>query len=462
MLFLEYIIFLMSILVYELSLFSAIGLLIGGIDEILVDIIWIFHHLWRKIFIYRYVEPSTTLSFKHTPNPGYLAVFVPAWDEAAVIGAMLSYATTHFRDANYKIFVGCYNNDVETIAAVRAVNNVQIKIVICGHDGPTTKADCLNILWSALKSEEAHGSIRYKAVILHDAEDMVSTDELVIFDRLIEKNALVQLPVIPIIDPHSRWISGHYCDEFAEAHAKTLVVREAIGAAVPAAGVGCAIRCDILNRLALERGGAPFDVGSLTEDYELGLRIHTFGERTIFVRLPRKGEFGIVGTRAHFPATLDAAVRQKTRWVIGIALAGWDRLGWGRGLVEPWMRLRDRRPIIAAFILSSAYIALILTAFLMLIDVLGGPKFQPITGEVAILIKINLLLLIWRMAVKAYFVGQLYGWGEAVYSIPRTVVANVIAIMAARRAVCQYWFILRGRQLKWDKTDHKFPVDHKS
>ena len=77
--------------------------------------------------------------------------------------------------------------------------------------------------------------------MLHDAEDVVHRFELRIFDGLIGRAAVIQLPVLPLPDPHSRWISGHYCDEFAEAHIKELVVREAIGAAIPLAGVGCAI-----------------------------------------------------------------------------------------------------------------------------------------------------------------------------------------------------------------------------
>ncbi|MGJ3628815.1 hypothetical protein AB5I41_21435 [Sphingomonas sp. MMS24-JH45] len=33
-------------------------------------------------------------------------------------------------------------------------------------------------------------------------------------------------------------------------------------------------------------------------------------------------------------------MRQKARWMIGIALAGWDRTGWGgdRRVAEMWMR----------------------------------------------------------------------------------------------------------------------------
>ena len=77
--------------------------------------------------------------------------------------------------------------------------------------------------------------------MLHDAEDVVHRFELRIFDGLIDRAAVIQLPVLPLIDRQSRWIGGHYCDEFAEAHVKELVVREAVGAAIPLAGVGCAI-----------------------------------------------------------------------------------------------------------------------------------------------------------------------------------------------------------------------------
>src|SRR3546814_21190588 len=95
---------------------------------------------------------------------------------------------------------------------------------------------------------------------------------------------MVQLPVLPLIDPRSRWIAGHYLDEFAEAHGKDLVVSEALGASVPSAGVGCAIRRDMMDNIARLHGGKPFDEASVTEDYELGLKLGSHGGRRILVR----------------------------------------------------------------------------------------------------------------------------------------------------------------------------------
>jgi adsorption protein B len=141
-------------------------------------------------------------------------------------------------------------------------------------------------------------------VVLHDAEDLVHPQELKLFSRLIGRAGVIQLPVVPLVDPASPWIGGHYCDEFAESHGKELVVREAVGASIPLAGVGCAIERGALGRLADQEGGRPFAGGSMTEDYEMGLRLGALGERTVFVRLPVvHGQPAVVASRGHSPAT---------------------------------------------------------------------------------------------------------------------------------------------------------------
>lgn len=309
----------------ELILFAGVGFLIGACDEVAIDLIWLTRATWRRLFIYARHARATATSLGPPLHPGPLVIFVAAWDESAVIGAMLRYALATLNHGDYRIYLGCYPNDPATLAAARAICDDRLHIVIGVRDGPTTKADCLNTLWRALLHDEAAVGFRAKAIILHDAEDIVHAEELRVFDTLIERFALVQLPVKPLLNPHSTWIANHYCDEFAEAHGKTLVVREWLGAAIPAAGVGCALSRALMAELADTRRGAPFDAGSLTEDYELGLHVRDTGARGILARVP-SGD-GLVEVTAYFPATLEAAVRQKTRWIIGIALVGYDRLG---------------------------------------------------------------------------------------------------------------------------------------
>lgn len=141
----------------------------------------------------------------------------------------------------------------------------------------------------------------------------------------------------------------------------------------------------------------------------------------------------------------------------GISLAGWDRLGWGHGWVENWMRLRDRRGVIAAVLLCAAYAAALLFVSLSAISALMGVSLPPVGPAVETLLRLNAVMLVWRLACRAFFVSRIYGRREGLRSVPRSVVANVISIAAARRAVFRYLSMLRIGRMEWDKTVHKFP-----
>lgn len=447
---------------HELLLFSALWFLIGAIDDLAVDGLWLLHRSGRWLARYRVAPPMRAHDLPRPQAPGMIVVFIATWQEAEVIAAMLRRCRDAWLqdDTQFRIYVGCYPNDRAGAAAIMAgcAGFPHARLVLCDRDGPTSKADCLNRLWSALISDELAAGLRAKAIVLHDAEDMVHRDELRVFDYLIERATAVQLPVIPEIVPGSRWISGHYCDEFAEAHGKALVVREAVGAAIPLAGVGCAISRTHLGQIALENGGVPFDHASLTEDYELGLGVAGDGNRTIFARI-QDGAGQLVGTRACFPDTLSAAVRQKSRWMTGIALAGWDRLGWRGGLVETWMRLRDRKAVLAAIVLAAAYVCIVLTVILMLGHRAGLHDPQRFGDFLIGLLALNAVLLVWRLIVRACFVGRVHGWRQGLLSVPRTIIANIVAMMAARRAVAAYLRHVFGAALRWDKTTHShFPA----
>ncbi len=204
-----------DIIAREAFLFAGVGLLIGGLDDLLVDLVFIGRSIWCR----RTVRPC----LRDLPAPlvrAPLAIFVPAWDEVAVIGAMLATAVARFEHEDYRIYVGAYPNDRATIdaAAAAAACDPRITVVIGDHDGPTTKADCLNTLWHALRRSDAEAGRRTKAIVLHDAEDVVHPLELRVFDSLIDRYAVVQLPILPLVKRGARLVSGHYADEFAEAH----------------------------------------------------------------------------------------------------------------------------------------------------------------------------------------------------------------------------------------------------
>lgn len=444
---------------HENMLFAAVGVALGGIDDLVVDMLFFARQGWRRLTVYTRHRAMNATRIPLPAVAGGLAVFIPAWREADVIGPMLRTSLRKWGQDNYCIFVGIYPNDPATAAAVAEFSqNPRIISAYTRSDGPTTKADYLNTLWRAMLEQEHLRGQKFKAIVLHDVEDIVHHDSLRVLDRLTDRFDLVQLPVLPLINQQSRWIAGHYCDEFAESHGKYLTVREAIGAAVPSAGVGCAFSRNALANLAAVQGGFPFDPASLTEDYEIGLRIAENGGRSIFVRMLDNRRKPVC-TREYFPETLSTAIQQKARWMIGISLSGWDRLGWRGGVTELWMRLRDRRPALAALILFAAYLAFILWVFLTIMDWLGLYSPRSASPLVVDLLWFNAALMAWRITMRALFVTKFYGLKQGLTSIPRTVLANFIAIFAAARAVRIYIGMLRGKPLVWDKAQHRFSAD---
>ena len=444
----------------ELALFSGVGFFIFALNDLAVDLIYFGRQLWRSATVYRRFPRAFAASLAESAaDQRFIAVFIPAWDEATVIGAMLKSTLARLDYANYRLFVGCYRNDPATTAAVKSISDPRVEMVVVEEDGPTTKADCLNHIYDALLAYELEHKPAV-AVVLHDAEDVVHPLELSIFNSLIDRAGAIQLPVLPLPDARSRWVAGHYCDEFAEAHTKELVVREAIGASIPLAGVGCAIARGPLSRVAALHEGTPFAGGSMTEDYELGLRLGELSLKTMFVRIPAvPGSRSVVASRGHFPGTFGEAVRQKARWLGGIALHGWDRLGWSGGLGERWMRMRDRRGPIAALLLFCGYSAALLWSQMWVAEALDAPIQVTIDAALATLLWINLWLLLWRIAMRALFTGSDYGWKEGLLSVPRLVVGNLIAICAAARALSLY---LGKAPRVWDKTKHTFPAEYRS
>lgn len=443
----------LAVLEHELLLFAGIFFLVGAADELAVDIAW----LWLKLtgraktpIVER--KPGST-----APLAGPAVVFIPAWQEEEVIGGTLRHMLAAWPHRDLRIYVGCYRNDPQTVEAV--INGIggdpRARMVLHDRNGPSTKADCLNRICAALAHDEARHGFRARMVLLHDAEDLVDPAALSLLDRAMNDAEFVQLPVLPLVQRRSRWVSGHYCDEFAEAHGKAMVVRHHLAAGIPAAGVGCAFSRDLLEELAVRYGSPaePFSPECLTEDYELGLRVRVLGRRSKFLRA--RGDDGrLVATRACFPHTLGAAVRQKTRWIYGIAFQGWDRLGWSARLPELWMRLRDRRGPFSALVLGCGYLLLIVAGILYVAEWAGYPRPWTLTPALKTLLAINLAFFAWRAAIRAIFTAREYGWIEACRAILRIPVANVIAIMAGRRALFAYARSLAGELPAWDKTRH--------
>lgn len=436
----------------ELMLFAAVGLAIGGIDDLLLDILFFVRRAWGR--------PGVRLAAGdlRTVPAHRIAIFVPTWREERVIGPMLRTLLGRLQGA-FTVYVAVYADDAATAAVVATAAEAdgRIRLVRNPRSGPTTKADNLNLLWHAMLAEDAARGEPTRFVVMHDAEDVVHHDELRVFDALIDRYDVIQLPVLPLKRRGVQLIAGTYGDSFAESHSKAMVVRSAIGAGMPLAGVGCAISVEALAAVARARDGVAFDPSCLVEDYEAGLRLSDLRFRPAFVR--HRGEHGLVAVGEYFPDTFGAAIRQKARWMAGIALAGWDRTGWSRPghLLDHWMRLHDRRALLAIIVLAAAYVSALLYGIVLVAqDVTGRAPTTSITPE-GWLLQANIALLCWRMAMRVAFSWRAYGWRTALGAPVRFVVGNFIDLAASPLALRRYFGTLRGGPPVWDKTEHDFP-----
>lgn len=134
----------------ELALFAGAGFLLFAINDVLVDLIYFVRQVWRSLTIYSRYPRAFASYFVFKSDPGFLVIFVPAWDEAAVIASMLRATLSRLDYDDYRIFVGHYRNDPATAAAIASVDDCRIQPVLVDADGPTTKADCLNHLYGIM------------------------------------------------------------------------------------------------------------------------------------------------------------------------------------------------------------------------------------------------------------------------------------------------------------------------
>jgi len=446
---------------YVATFFVATFLFLSGLDDLFVDMYYWFHHLLmkKKFNKFRYDSPEI---IQQTPEKP-IAIFIPAWREADVIDQMLIHACQTIQYRSYDIFVGVYPNDLPTIMKVEEITKQypNVHAVVADHEGPTTKADNLNQIHAGMLRWENRTGIRYDIILMHDAEDVIHPLSLKIHNVFIPEYDMVQLPVFPLRMSHSNLIHWTYSDEFAEYHTKDLYVRQHFSGFVPSAGVGTAFNRWIVEFVGSSYAKNIFRSAFLTEDYDLALRLALGKANLLFAYKP----FGInCATRAYFPNTMRAAVRQKSRWVTGICLQSWKSIGWMGDAKFRFILYRDRKAILTNAINFCAYVVI---AYLMLYEAIRfglDSHFElpaiVIRGTVLwYLVVIDSMLMIWRIFHRFVTVRRVYGLWAATLSVVRLPISNIINFTATGRALLLFFKASIGKQkLRWEKTPHHFPT----
>ena len=427
-------------------------ILLSGLDDLFISLVYFLGG--------RHAFPWPDAAELGRASERRMAIFVPLWHEHEVIAEMLEHNLAEIRYSNYDIFVGVYPNDLPTVRAVteQARRHRRVHVARCPHNGPTSKGDCLNWIYRRMKDFEAEHRVHFDLVVTHDAEDWVHGDSLRLINWFSRSYQMVQIPVLPLPTHPAEVTHGLYCDEFAEYQCKDIPVRQRLGGFLPSNGVGTGFDRASLERLAAARHGQIFDPECLTEDYETGYLLHKLGCRQTFVPL-RFGQ-GLVATREYFPRRFRASVRQRSRWVAGITLQGWQHHGW-RG---PWRQIywfwRDRKGLVGNLLSPVANMFCLYGSASYLSSTgahwhLGTLIPAWVSSACCLTLWISLVQGCVRMRASA----RVYGWRFAFGAPLRILWGNLVNSAATVAALRQFVAArIQGSRLAWRKTEHVYPV----
>lgn len=431
-------------------------LLLTGIDDLLPVVICMGYRLFRKVPENLLAEADAIAGERRT------AIFVPCWKESDVIEGMVRQNLARIRYRNFDFFLGVYPNDQATcdVALDLAATLTNVHVAVCPHAGPTSKADCLNTTYRGMTTFEREHSVRFETIVLHDAEDVIDADSLSIINRQRARYEMVQVPVLPLPTGPADFTHGIYCDEFAEFQLIDMRARQYSRSFVPSNGVGTGFARDVLERLAMQRGGQIFDSSSLTEDYDIGLQIHYAGFAQLFFPLKRESR-GFVATREYFPRKVRTAIRQRTRWITGIALQSWERHGWRGSLRTRYWFWRDRKGIVTnplSLLTNVLFLAGAGDWFVSLC--LHRPwAFAVSNPLVVMLCVVTTCLQVFRLSLRSVCVGRIFGCTMGLTVALRCFHANFVNCAASFCAIGKYLHSRWQREtIRWDKTDHAYPM----
>jgi len=428
----------------------AVIFLLSGLDDLAVDFAWLYAWVAERLTVSR-------RDARRIPDapPRPIAILVPLWQEHAVIARMLEHNLAAIRYPDFHIFAGIYANDALTEEAVASISErfTNVHLAVCPHDGPTSKADCLNWIYQHVGLYEEQNGIAFEVIVTHDAEDLIHPEELRWINAYATHFGFIQIPVLALATPFWSLTHGVYCDEFAEYHTRDMVVRSSFGCFVPGSGVGTGYRRDTLEALARVSANRVFEPTALTEDYESGLRLYRLGCHQVFVPLTRLQPAGrdFVATREFFPGNWKTALAQRTRWVMGIALQGWERFGWAGTRSEIYWLWRDRKGLVGSplgVVANAMFIYGMATAI--------WTRMTPLATELTAL---TLAFQLMRIAIRMGCVARVYGVVFALGVPLRSPYANLLNAAATVQAVARYASArMRGVPLRWIKTDHSYPT----
>ena len=359
------------------------------------------------------------------------SVLLPARGEEAVIGDTIArvWGADYPRDL-LEVVVICQRDDPRTIAAARrtiqALDDPRIRLEIY-DEPPFNKPHALSVGYAASSGEVA---------TVFDAEDDVHPAIFNVINTVMleEKVGIVQGGV-QLMNVRDHWFSVFNCLEYFFYYKSKLHFNAKVGM-VPLGGNTVFIRRELIDRV----GG--WDIGCLTEDADIGLRLSALGEP---IRVVYDSEWV---TREETPHTVRALVKQRTRWHQGflqlLAKGDWRRIpGWRRRLLA---LVTLGQPILDGLLLCSVVLMPLAFLYLKLPVVVALLSLFPLYAVV-----FQMLANVAGAVVFGRAFGESVSW-RLIARMPLTYLPYqwLIAFSAVRATVRH----VRGER-EWEKTEHR-------
>ena len=430
----------------------AFWVLINGLDDFFIDIAALAGHIRHRV--------PTESDLDSAPQRR-IAIFVACWREHKVIRKMIENNVEKINYGPVDFFVGVYPNDVPTLAAAREAlkDRPNVHLSICPHDGPTSKADCLNWIYQRMLLREDETGDRFEMILTHDSEDIIDPDALRWINYYAQWNDMVQIPVLALPKPLKYLTYGVYCDEFTEYQYKDMMARQTLGGFIPSNGVGTGFSRKALEMLAAEHSNRIFEPGCLTEDYENGFRVRKLGLPQQFIPIHiRHGR--PIATREYFPHEFGVAVGQRSRWVTGINLQSWEFHDVRETRDHLYWFWRDRKSLVGNLVTPLTNIVFVYGSitwcWAIAQHIPWGLAREASSIERAGMAGLTLQAL--HTIVRMGLVCRIYGPAFAALVPLRVLIANWLNCFATSRAIWSYTKCkLAGKPLRWVKTEHAYP-----
>lgn len=427
-----------------------IALAIFSIDDLFIDLFALFHGVGPK---------NISMHALQSAREKNIAIMIANWQEEDVLEQMIVGNNQSILYSHHHFFLGVYPNDTKTLAIAQNLSGrySNVHYIINSKNGPTSKGQMMNELMAEILRREETLQFQFDLFVIHDSEDIIHPLSLKLYNKESEDLDFIQIPIFSLDRRLSQFVAGTYMDEFSETHTKELLIRHAMGAAIPSAGVGTCVNRRVVEAMFQKNQGCFLHPDSLTEDYILGLQSHLAGFRCGFVCKSVVGLAGkehIIATKEFFPEGFQQSIRQKTRWTVGIVFQGWRILGWTNSFVDNYFLMRDRRGPLNSLVTLVAMICVIGALFLprIITDLYTTP--------IAYILMLNVAGFVIRAFQRIRHHGIVYSTYPILVIMLRWPVAIVINALSSVRAGYQFYLsIFKNQKIAWSKTKHKLPKD---